>query len=153
VAARIIVGVDGSAASRYALQWATEEAHRRGGSLEIVYVWHRPVANFIPMYGPSPREELEAAAFERAEATARQTAADILAAQGLGQSDHVPVEMIVAEGRPVPILLETAKGADLLVVGARGLGGFAEMLLGSVSQHVVSHAPCPVAVVRPTEKD
>ena len=54
----------------------------------------------------------------------------------------------VAEGHPAGVLLAQVEGADMLVVGSRGHGGFTGMLLGSVSQHVVAHAPCPVVVVR-----
>ena len=60
----------------------------------------------------------------------------------------VKVSSTVREGNPAKILLEAADGADLLVVGSRGHGGFAEALLGSVSQHCVHHAPCPVVIIR-----
>jgi nucleotide-binding universal stress UspA family protein len=56
MAPRIVVGVDGSAASRLALRWASDEGRLRHGALEVVLVWHHPVANFIPMYGPSPEK-------------------------------------------------------------------------------------------------
>jgi nucleotide-binding universal stress UspA family protein len=61
----------------------------------------------------------------------------------------VVVDHVVTEGSPARTLLDEARGADLLVVGSRGRGGFAGLLLGSVSQHCVHHAPCPVVVVRP----
>jgi nucleotide-binding universal stress UspA family protein len=64
------------------------------------------------------------------------------------ESAPVEIRPRVVEGNPAQALLDTAKDADLLVVGSRGHGGFTEALLGSVSQHVVHHAPCPVVVVR-----
>ena len=69
-------------------------------------------------------------------------------AETLGEDPGLEIELVVAEGHAAPVLVEAAKGADLLVVGSRGHGGFAGMLLGSVSEHCVHHASCPVIVVR-----
>ncbi|HTZ07910.1 MAG TPA: universal stress protein, partial [Acidimicrobiales bacterium] len=68
--------------------------------------------------------------------------------QVLGENPEVPVRLVVREGHPAPVLIDEAGGADLLVVGSRGHGAFMGMVLGSVSEHCVSHAPCPVVVVR-----
>jgi nucleotide-binding universal stress UspA family protein len=80
-----------------------------------------------------------------------QLAEDKLAAAVRGaraEARDVEMETIAAEGQAAKVLLETAKGADLLVVGSRGLGGFRELLLGSVSQQCAQHATCPVVIVR-----
>lgn len=83
----------------------------------------------------------------RADATA---ALDQALASVRDASEGIEVVATVTEGRPVPVLLAAAAGAELLVVGSRGHGGFAGMLLGSVSQHCVQHAACPVVVIRTT---
>lgn len=65
----------------------------------------------------------------------------------LGVTPGVEVEQSVLEGTPAQVLVEAAQGADLLVVGTRGHGGFTGLLLGSVSQQAAHHAPCPVVIV------
>ena len=72
----------------------------------------------------------------------------IVLAAVLGTEPSVRIEQEVLEGHPAQLLVTAAEGADLVVVGSRGHGGFVGMLLGSVSQHVAAHAPCPVLVVR-----
>lgn len=71
----------------------------------------------------------------------------------LGDSAVADITLIVAEGQPVHVILTASQGADLLVVGSRGRGGFAGLVLGSVSQHCVQHAPCPVVVIPPEDWD
>ena len=138
---KIVVGVDASEGSRAALRWAFDEARLRGCPLDVVTVWQYPVLTTLPAFGALPPiEDLST----EAEASLTQ----VLAEEGVASTDAVEVSTVVAEGAAAAALLEAATDADLLVVGSRGHGGFTGMLLGSVSQHVVSHAPGPVVVVR-----
>ncbi|KRE78672.1 universal stress protein [Arthrobacter sp. Soil763] len=133
---RIVVGVDGSGPSLAALHWALKEARLRSGQVHIVTAWHYPVIGDAAGRAPDHEAFGESARLVHAEAL-RQ-------ADGAG----VPVTGGVVEGHPAHALLRAAEDADLLVVGSRGHGGFADMLLGSVSSHAVHHARCPVLVVR-----
>jgi nucleotide-binding universal stress UspA family protein len=137
---RIVVGVDGSEASRDALHWAAVQAGLVGGRLEVIMTWELPTT-----YGwAAPYPE----GFDP-EADTRRLLEDMVAAV---RTDHPGVEVHtqVLEGHPAPVLIDAAGGAELLVVGSRGHGAFAGMLLGSVSEHCVSNSPCPVVVVRHT---
>jgi nucleotide-binding universal stress UspA family protein len=137
----IVVGVDGSAGSRKALTWAAAEAAIHGSDLVVVNVWEHtllPPAGSVSVserYVPDPSQ---------------RTADDLLQVikEELGDEPPVPVQPRVKEGRPAKVLIEESAGADLLVVGPRGHGGFAGLVLGSVSQHVAAYAKCPVVVVR-----
>lgn len=137
-ASRVVVGIDGSETAQAALQWAVDEARVRGAALEVVHAWHTPyVAGYpyVPAFDPDQ--------FEASARAAIETALDRVDTTGLAQ----PIERLTPLGRAAPVLLDAAKGADVVVVGARGLGGFAGMLLGSVSHHLAHHATCPVVVV------
>jgi len=138
---KIVVGVDGSAGSRAALRWAHAEAQLRGATLEAVTVWQLPVMAWLPAFGAMPPPEDLSGEAERALVAT-------LAEEGVSSTEEVPVVSVVAEGAAAAALLDAADDADLLVVGSRGHGGFTELLLGSVSHQCVSHAPCPVVVVR-----
>lgn len=134
---RIVVGVDGSPSSAQALRWAIGQAALTGSVVEAVCAWQYPVS-----YGWAVTMEdtdMESLARETLEKS-------IAAARDAGES--VEVRPLVVEQNAARALLDAAEGADLLVVGSRGHGGFAGLLLGSVSQHCVHHAPCPVVVVR-----
>lgn len=140
----IVVGVDGSDSSRNALTWAYDEAGHRGASLIVVTTWHPPALPMTPPYGSIPPEDY-----------VNQPRRDALALLERFTSELVPkdpavdVRTSVEEGKnPAQVLIERSKEADLVVVGSRGHGGFVGMLLGSVSQHLVAHAECPVVVVR-----
>jgi nucleotide-binding universal stress UspA family protein len=74
------------------------------------------------------------------------------ALEAVGGADGVEVSMHVGAGGPASVLVETAKDAEMLVIGSRGLGGFRGMLLGSVTQQVIAHAPCPVVVLTPDQE-
>ena len=141
---RVVVGVDGSDGSRVATGWAVTEARLRGATLQAVHAWEVPM-----IYGPVgigfpyDTSGLESAARELLDEVVDGALAD---ADGAA----VDVERIVSAGGPASSILETAAGADLVVIGRRGLGGFQRLLLGSVSEHVARHAPCPVVVMPAT---
>ncbi|MEU9075810.1 universal stress protein [Kitasatospora sp. NPDC048538] len=134
---RIVVGVDGSSPSKRALRWAVGQAAATGATVEAVICWRFP-----KVHGWAP------ASVDRE----LGTVAGRMLAQAITEitADDEPVEIrqIVESGHAAEVLLERARGAELLVVGNRGLGGFAGTRLGSVGQHCVQHAPCPVVVVR-----
>lgn len=132
---RIVVGVDGSPASLDALRWAAHQAELTGASLEAVTSWSYPTTYGFPVIANIDWEQ------------GARTVLDQAIADALGEAGHVVVRR-VAEGHPARLLADLSVGADLLVVGSRGHGGFTGLLLGSVSEHVVTHAPCPVVVVR-----
>jgi nucleotide-binding universal stress UspA family protein len=133
---RIVVGIDGSPGARKALAWAVDEARRREATLEAVHVWHTP---YVDGYGYA------SAALDP---VAMEVAARALADEAVEPHRHdAHIEVHVICGSPAATLVHEAKDAELLVVGSRGRGGFTGLLLGSVSQQVVHHAPCPVVVV------
>ena len=139
----IIVGVDGSANSRVALQWAYDEATHHGASLTVLMTWHPPTLPQSPPYGALTEKDYESQ--PKLEALG---VLDGLVAELEKRTPEVDLRTAIEEGNPAKVLIERSRGADLMVVGSRGHGGFAGMLLGSVSQHLVAHAECPVVVVR-----
>jgi nucleotide-binding universal stress UspA family protein len=142
---RIVAGVDGSGASRRALQWAVDVARATGAELDVVHAWHPPYLGARPyMVTLAATDEMV-----RAGRQALDRAIDSVDPRGV----ELPIERILVEGGAAQALLDTAKGADLLVVGTRGRGGFAGLLLGSVSQQLMHHAGCPVVVVVPSAQD
>ena len=136
---RIVVGVDGSEGSTRALEFALDEARLRYADLEVVHTWSIPFATGYPASTAS----LDPGIYESA---AERTVADMLDAADTSGLPSPPHRIILCGGA-AEMLLQRAKGADLLVVGSRGRGGFTGLLLGSVSHQVVHHAPCPVVVV------
>jgi nucleotide-binding universal stress UspA family protein len=141
---QIVVGVDGSENSRAALHWAYGEAAHHGATLTVLTTWHSPGIPMSPPYGAVPPEDYEEQPRREALALLERFTAELSV-----QSPAVDIRTSIAEARnAAKVLIERSREADLLVVGSRGHGGFAGMLLGSVSQHVVSHAECPVVVVR-----
>lgn len=136
---RIVVGVDGSAAAQDALAWAIVQAQHTGAAVEAIIAWHYPTAygHPVPMLYESTYPELA----ERVLATA-------IAAVPAELSEKAEIRPRMVQGSPARVLLDASEGADLLVVGSRGHGGFVEALLGSVGQNCVHHAVCPVVVVR-----
>jgi nucleotide-binding universal stress UspA family protein len=138
---RIVVGVDGSAGSRSALRWAITQARLVGAEVEAVVAWQDPVMVGYTFGVPALYEADALAA--GAEKAVGETVAEVAAEMG----EPIDVRTRVVEGHPAEMLIRAAVGAQLLVVGSRGHGTFAGMVLGSVGQHCVQHAPCPVVVV------
>lgn len=138
----IVVGHDGSDFSDQALRWALELAHRAHMPVTIVRAWTMRTApkpktqefGYVP-----PASDFADAVRERLEESTREL---------LAQYPDVEVTFKIERGQPATVVVEAARGASLLVVGPRGLGGFKGLLLGSVSEHAVGTAPCPVVVVR-----
>lgn len=136
---RVVVGIDGSPGSRGALRWAAEEAQLRQAELVVVHAWDMPYTGVYPYVG----DAYDVVVFQRAaDETIDQALTDA------GVPDDVQVTRSLVSGPPAKAIVDAAADADLVVVGARGLGGFAGMLLGSVSHHVANHATCPVVVTR-----
>jgi nucleotide-binding universal stress UspA family protein len=138
----IVVGVDGSESSRAALRWAARVAGARGATVRAVASWQYPARAGSPT-GP--------AELPRPAEMDRRTTADVRAIveEELGEDvDRVRIE--VARGPAAGVLLTSASrpSVEMLVLGARGLGGFDGLLLGSVTQQCVDHSPCPVVVLR-----
>ena len=137
----IVVGVDGSPGSRKALTWAAAEAADHGADLVVLNVWEHTL---LPPAGSVSVSERYVP--ERSQTTAEDLAQVIK--EELGEEPSVRVQAQVKQGRPAKVLIDESTDADLLVVGTRGHGGFAGLVLGSVSQHVAAYAKCSVAVVR-----
>ncbi|MEU6587836.1 universal stress protein [Streptomyces sp. NPDC046881] len=140
--ARVVVGVDGSSSSYAALRWAVRYAGLVGGAVEAVAVWELP-----GLYGWSaPAVDMDVDEDETRQKMRRELT------EVLGAQAAEAVRTHVVHGNPADVLLRAAEGAEALVVGSRGRGGFVRALLGSVSQHVSQHAKCPVVIVRSEEQ-
>lgn len=140
----VVVGVDGSDSGRRALRWAFEEARFRGLRLRAIGVVQlHLVALSVPGYPYADETYIN----ELVAATREEVAKEVAEAGADWPGVEAEVEAVL--GTPAEALVEASEGAELLVVGSRGRGGFSGLLLGSVSQQVVSHAHVPVLVVRP----
>jgi nucleotide-binding universal stress UspA family protein len=140
----IVIGIDHSDGAKAALRFALEEARLRQATLRAVHAWQFAYLGAPGIEGTNPHaggefEALRSAAEAALDATLQEVAAD---------AKEVEIERRVVQGTPAAVLVEESRGADLLVVGSRGLGGFAQLLLGSVSQQCAHHAECPVVIVR-----
>ena len=124
----VVVGVDGSEGADQALRFAAREARLRDTTLRLVAVWDFPKAHY------SGTEIMAIVLGETIKRASEQLAG-------------LEFERVAREGRAASILVEESRGADLLVVGSRGRGGFAGLMLGSVSSQCAHHAACPVAIV------
>jgi nucleotide-binding universal stress UspA family protein len=144
----IVVGVDGSKGGRAALEFAAGEAALRGAQLHIVSAWAITPAVYAGGFAPGFDQETIDAIRETAESVVQEALAEAKRLQ-----PSIDAEGRTLEGQAAEVLLEQARDASLIVVGNRGHGGFASLLLGSVSQQVVHHAPCPVLVVRGAERE
>ncbi|MBX6357171.1 MAG: universal stress protein [Micromonosporaceae bacterium] len=138
----VLVGADGSPASSVAVGFAFEEAKRRGAQLGVVHAW-RPPVRFWGGDEPSPDHvhpsDLESGQLRQLQEWIQPWR---------DKYPEVDVRWMLTVERPAAALVEAAREATLVVVGSRGHGGFAGLLLGSVSQQLINHAPCPVVVVR-----
>jgi nucleotide-binding universal stress UspA family protein len=133
---RIVVGVDGSRHSVEALRWGAYQASALGARLEAVTAWEYP-ASFGWAAVPSdwdPAKDME------------KVLQDAVS-EAFGDRRPAGIELQVREGGAARVLVEASQGAAMLVVGSRGHGGFAGMLLGSVSANVAEHASCPVLII------
>jgi len=139
----IVVGVDGSQCARAALEFAAREAALREARLRIICAWEIPPAVFAGGFAPGLDQPTLDGFRDGAETVVREAVA---AAQQLQST--IECEGKAVQGQPAEVLLQEAREADLIVVGNRGHGGFASLLLGSISHQVVHHASCPVTVVR-----
>jgi nucleotide-binding universal stress UspA family protein len=143
-APRIVVGVDGSPSSRAALRWAVNQAALTGGTVDAVMAGRVPETDVIGGFGQTPAEVND----EKVIADDVQRTLDTIISEEVKADDRNRVRARVFDGHPAEALLQASDGAELVVVGQRGLGGFSRSLLGSVSQHLVHHANSPVLVFR-----
>ena len=137
---RIVVGVDGSEHGGEALRWAVDEARRRGATLEAVHVYD--IAVFADPMGVGTT-----VLYDQSDQIEDAAKAMLDEAIGGYANAGVAIEPVVVQGPAGAVLADRSEGADLLVVGARGHGAVAGLLLGSVSQYVSHHARCPVVVI------
>lgn len=138
----VIVGVDGSPASKVAVDWAARDAARRGAAVRLVHVLTPPAVMAFPEVPMPPgylqwQEEQGQTLLDKATETVREAAGDA--------GTEVTAEMVT--GSPVPTLADLSTEAQMLVVGCRGHGTLARALLGSVSTGLAHHAHCPVAII------
>jgi nucleotide-binding universal stress UspA family protein len=138
---QIVVGIDGSPSSNEALDWAILQAQLTGAVLQAVTAWEYPVSfGYIAPYGDDFDPEAQA-----------RSVLDTAITTAMDGSPPIEIRRVVGEGHPARMLVDASKDASLLVVGSRGHGEFAGMLLGSVSEYCVAHADCPVVVIRRPE--
>ena len=146
---RVVAAVDGSAGSEAALRFAMEDAARRGVPVEAV-VAYRPPDYWaeLEVMGHDDLDRLRSRLRSEAEGKVKALV-DTVTATLTGPAP--PVTVLAAHGAPAEVLIRESHGADLLVVGSRGHGGFSSVLLGSTSLQCMLHATCPVAVVHSPE--
>jgi nucleotide-binding universal stress UspA family protein len=137
----IIVGVDGSSHSHLALEWAMQEAAARHVPLTVLTVEQVAASGWHGLMVFPTDERFLAEARKAAEELADQVA------QQRAEADRPPVTVQAVFGLPAERLIEASRDADLVVVGSRGTGGFARLMMGSVSAQVAHHAHCPVVIV------
>lgn len=138
---QIVVAVDGSEASKVAVQWAANAALKRQEKLLLVSAYTMP--QFLYADGQLPPQEL----YDELEAEAKSKI-DEAVALAKEFNDELDIEVLTKESSPIDLLLDISQQAEMIVMGSRGLGGLSGLVMGSVSAAVVSHADCPVVVVR-----
>jgi nucleotide-binding universal stress UspA family protein len=140
----IVVGIDGSTPAEAALAFALEEARLRKLPLRIVCAWEIAAIEYAgAAFVPTP--DLAAEAEHQAEEVLAR------ALETIGPEPGIQIETVAAPGHPPAVLVEQSQGATLLVVGTRGRGGFASLVLGSVSQAVAHQGLCPLAIIHSTD--
>lgn len=137
-----VVGLDGSEQAINALAWATTNAPGRAESLQLVTAWQIPVVGAYPMASPAVMP------FDDEELRAEAASGIVQLAERAKEELSIPVDVAVAQGGPAAALLEASTRGSLLVVGSRGRGGFARLMLGSTSTQCATHAAVPTVVVR-----
>jgi nucleotide-binding universal stress UspA family protein len=143
----VVVGIDGSTSSWWALEAAADVAAKNGARLRVVTAWMRSPVDWSLLAFPAPAWNGVRMMAETAVEAARRAAA-IAGRWAADRHPGLEVNEVVVEGKPVGVLAEQSLGAGLLLVGNRGLGPAGSIVLGSVSHGVVHSAPCPVQVVR-----
>jgi nucleotide-binding universal stress UspA family protein len=138
----VLVGVDGSASALAATRWAAREAVRRQAPLRLVYAF-----GWMPVHDADDPVQVVPKTHDELLRGAEDTLAAALAA-AVGAAPGAVVTSEVVKGNPAALMVELSAEAQLVVVGHRGLGGFAELLLGSVGAALSAHSDCPVVVVR-----
>lgn len=133
----IIVGIDGSDSSKNALRWAARLAPALSATIHAIVAWEYPIV--FGLEGGVP-------GVWKPDETAKEILSNTLDAV-FGKERPVGLRGSISQGHPTFVLLDASKGADMLIVGSRGLGGFSGLLLGSVSSTCAEHAECPVLVV------
>ena len=146
----IVVGVDGSPPSVAALRWAAKEAELREARLVAVHAWTYVPPAPIAEPGMIPLPASDLAGQLAAERGAAQAELEAAITDAFPSGTPVEIEEQLAEDSAGEALVAASEGVYLVVVGSSGRGGLASALLGSVSRHVVSHAHCPVVVVKAT---
>jgi nucleotide-binding universal stress UspA family protein len=145
----VVVGVDGSASSNEALRWAVTEARLRKAPLRALHAWIYLHALVPPLVGYPYTREIEPAVLDAAAAGQQGAEANLdQALATVGDLDDIEITRLIVQDSPAQALIGAVFAQDLLVVGSRGHGGFAGLLLGSVSQQCTQHAPCPAVIVR-----
>jgi len=145
----IVVGVDHSEGAKAALRFALEEATLRQATLRVVHAWQYAYIGATGFEGSYPAlggdiKELRDLAERDLDATLQEA---------IPETGAIEIERRVVEDRPAAALVDESRGADMVVVGSRGHGGFGGLLLGSVSQQVAHHAACPVVIVHTKRED
>jgi nucleotide-binding universal stress UspA family protein len=137
---KVVAGIDGSDSSVLALRWAAHYAAALRARLDVVMAWEYPPSFGWAAIAPdwNPADDVKEVLAETARAV-------------FGEQVPPNVHFETAQGGAAKVLLDACEGATMLVVGSRGHGGFAGLLLGSVSGNVAEHAPCPVLIIHGTE--
>lgn len=138
----IVVGTDGSTGSWEAMRWAVHEAELRSAELLVVHGWQVPAVPEAYMVPSLEYEEAATTVLAEAVETARSMTSS---------PDSIEIRSSLVNLRAAEALIDASDDAELLVIGSRGHGAFAALLLGSVSLHCATHAACPVVIVRPSD--